>query len=216
MPRKVIITISRQLGSGGSFIGRQVAERLGIKYVDREILHQAASLLNENENGLSAREERISTFWERMMQTFCFGVPEAGYNPPPLLPIADYELFAVESKVIRKLAESCSVVIVGRAGSQILKEFPDLVSIFLHASKEFRIKRVKEIYNITETRQAEEIITDSDLQRKKFVKAMTGSDWSNAMNYHLCINTEVAGFSTATELIINLADKIRAKPPGGI
>jgi cytidylate kinase len=215
MPGKVIITISRQLGSGGSFIGKEVAERLGIKYVDREILQQAASLLNENENGLSDREERISSFWERMMQTFCYGVPEAGYNPPPLLPVADHELFAVESKVIRKLAESCSVVIVGRAGSQILKGFPNLVSIFLHASKQFRIERVKQIYNITETRQAEEIITDSDLQRKKFVKAMTGSDWSDAMNYHLCINTEVAGFSTATELIINLADKIRSKPRGG-
>ena len=215
MPRKVIITISRQLGSGGSFIGRQVAERLGIKYVDREILHQAASLLDENETELSAREERISTFWERMMQTFCYGVPEAGYNPPPLRPVADDELFAAESKVIRKLAESCSVVIVGRAGSQILKGFPNLVSVFLHASKDFRIKRVMEIYNITDTRQAEEIVTDSDLQRKKFVKAMTGADWSDAMNYHLCIDTEVAEFTAATELIINLADKIRTKIQGG-
>ena len=211
MIHKVIITISRQLGCGGSFIGRHVAEHLGIKYVDREILHQAASLLNENEIDLSAREERISTFWERMMRTYCYGVPEAGYIPPPLRPVADDELFAVESKVIRKLAESCSVVIVGRAGSQVLKGFPNLVSVFLHASKEFRIKRIMEIYNITDTRQAEEIITDSDLQRKKFIKTMTGEDWSDAMNYHLCIDTEVAGFTAATELIINLADKIRKR-----
>jgi CMP/dCMP kinase len=209
MPRNVIITISRQLGCGGSFIGRQAAAQLGIKYVDREILLQAASLLDENENELSAREERISTFWERMLRTFCYGVPEAGYNPPPLRPIADNELFAVESKVIRKLAESYSAVIVGRAGSHILSGLPNLVSVFLHASMEFRIKRVMEIYNIADTGRAEQIIADTDLQRKNFVKAMTGTDWSNAMNYHMCIDTGVAGFTAATQLITNLADHIR-------
>lgn len=209
MPRNVIITISRQLGSGGSFIGRKVAERLGIKYIDREILHQAASLLHESENELSTREERLSTFWERMMQAFCYGVPEAGYVPPPLRAIPDDELFATESKIIRRLAENYGVVIVGRAGFHILRGRPNLVNVFLYAPKEFRCKRVREIYNIVEAGQAEEMINDADLQRKKFVKVMTGADWTDSLNYHLCIDTEAAGFTTATEMIIRLAEKIK-------
>jgi cytidylate kinase len=213
MPQNVIITISRQLGSGGSFIGRQVAERMGIKYIDREILHQAASLLHESENGLSAREERLSSFWERVMQAFCFGVPEAGYVPPPLRAIPDDELFATESKIIRRLAENCSVVIVGRAGFHILRGSPNLANVFLYAPKEFRIKRVMEIYNIDDAVQAEEMINDADLQRKKFVKVMTGTDWTDSLNYQLCIDTGAAGFTAATEMIVRLAEKIKEGSP---
>ncbi len=211
MSRNVIVTISRQLGSGGSFIGKQVSERLGIKYVDREILNQAAKLLHENETSLSGREERLSSFWERVMQSFCYGAPETGYLPPPLQALPDKEFFAVESRIICRIAENCSAVIVGRAGSQVLKGQPNLVTVFLHAPIEFRIKRVMDIYSITDSKQAEEIIIDSDLQRKDFIKAMTGVNWTNCLNYNVCIDTEATGFNTATEIITRLAENVRNK-----
>ncbi len=209
MHENIIITISRQLGSGGSLIGMRVADRLGIKYIDREILHQAAELLHENENNLSDREERLSSFWERVARAFCYGAPEAGYVPPPLRPIPDAELFAAESAIIRKLTENCSAVLVGRAGFYILRDRTNLVSILLHAPREARIGRVMELYSIEDHGQAADIIDDADRQRAKFVEVMTGADWTDARNYHLCIDTAKAGFDMATELILSLSKKIR-------
>ncbi|HET6419078.1 MAG TPA: cytidylate kinase-like family protein [Geobacteraceae bacterium] len=209
MHQNVIIAISRQLGSGGSLIGRQVADRLGVKYIDREILHQAAELLHESENILSEREERLSSFWERVARAFCYGVPEAGYVPPPLRPIPDGELFFAESTIIRKLTENCSAVLVGRAGFYVLRDKPNLASVLLHAPSEIRIRRVMELYSIDDALQAAEIVDDADQQRAKFVKVMTGADWTDARNYHLCINTAKTGFDKATEMIMSLAEKTR-------
>jgi cytidylate kinase len=209
MAKNVVITIARQLGSGGTFIGKQVADRLAIKYIDREILHQVADILHESENNLSDREERLSTFWERMARAFCYGVPEAGYVPPPLRPIPDEELFAVETTIIRKMTESCSAVLVGRAGFHILKDRRNIVNVFIHAPKEYRVRRVMELYGIPDSSQAMEMIEESDRQRKEFVKIMTGSDWTDALNYHMSIDSSIAGFSAAAEIILPLAEKIR-------
>ncbi len=209
MANNVIVTIARQLGSGGSLIGKQVAEQLSIKYIDREILQQVADILHESENNLSDREERLSTFWERMARAFCYGVPETGYVPPPLRPIPDEELFAVESMIIRKITADCSAVLVGRAGFHILRDMPNVVNVFIHAPKEFRVRRVMELYGVPEKEQAMEMIEDSDSQRKEFVKTMTGLNWTDAQNYHLSIDTAIAGFSSAVEMILPLAKKIR-------
>ncbi len=208
MQQNIVIAISRQLGSGGSLIGMRVADRLGIKYIDREILHQVAELLHESENNLSEREERLSSFWERVARAFCYGVPEAGYVPPPLRPIPDRELFTAESTIIRRLTEDRSAVLVGRAAFYILKDRPDLVSVFLHAPREARIRRVMELYSIADAGEAAEIVDDADRQRGKFVEVMTGMDWTDARNFHLCIDTAKVGFDTATEIILRIAEKI--------
>ncbi len=212
MANKVIVTIARQLGSGGTFIGKQVGKLLGIKYIDREILHQVAEILHESEKNLSDREERLSTFWERMARAFCYGVPEAGYVPPPLRPIPDEELFAVEKMTIRKITEGCSAVLVGRAGFHILRDRPNIVNVFIHAPRDFRVRRIMELYGIPDAGQAREMIEDSDRQRKEFVKSMTGLEWTDALNYHLSIDSSLVGFSTAAEMIQPLADKIRNVP----
>ncbi len=207
MPRNIIITVARQLGSGGSLIGRQVADGLGIKYIDREILHQAAELLHESENNLSEREGRLSSFWERAARAFCYGAPEAGYVPPPLRPITDQDLFVTESAIIRKLTENCSAVLVGRAGFYVLRDRSNLVNVFLHASREFRMRRVMELYSIADAEQALQMIDQADQQRGKFVEVMTGMDWTDARNYQLCIDTASSGFIAAAEMILKIAQK---------
>ncbi len=209
MAENVIVTISRQLGCGGSFVGRKVADRLGIKYVDREILRRLSAYLQEDENILAEREERVSGFWEKVMQTLSYGVPEAGYVPPPLRAIPDEDLFAAEAKIIKELAENCSAVIAGRAGFHILKGRPNLAKVLLHAPREFRIHRIMKVFNIPDYSSAEELVDESDRQRRKFVKVVTDLDWTDASCYHLCVDTEASGLSGATEMILTLAEKIR-------
>jgi len=140
--KTTVVAISRQLGSGGSHIGRQVAGRLGFKYLDREILQQAAKYLGEEEDRLSPREERVSGFWENFLRTFSFSNPESGYvNPCPTL-VYDKDLIEVETNIIREVAGLHDAVIIGRGASLILSGHPGLVKVFVHAPREFRLKRV--------------------------------------------------------------------------
>src|SRR5437588_12429461 len=77
-------TISRQMGTGGSYIGQLIAMRLGLKYVDREVLHLAAEEFGCDEETVAARSERIETFWEKILGGLSLGAPDSRYNPPPL------------------------------------------------------------------------------------------------------------------------------------
>jgi cytidylate kinase len=208
MGERVVVTISRQLGSGGAYLGQRVAARLGLSYLDRVILRQAAEELHEQEGYLAAREERLTSFWEKMLRQFAAGIPEAGYVPPPLSVAPDEELFATEAGIIRKAAASGGVVIVGRCGFHVLRDVPGTVHVFLHADAEFRCRRVMELYGVGDEAVARRMIADSDRERRRFVEAMTGVDWSDARNYHLAVDTGFSGLAVAEELIVRLATEV--------
>jgi len=205
---KVLITISRQMGSGGSYIGRRVADRLGFRYMDRDILKEATEHLGESEEDLSFREEKVSGFLENLLKGFFFGSPEAAYIPPSIRPVYDDDLFRVESAIIGKVADRHDCVIVGRAGFQVLKARPGLASIFLHAPEDFRIGRVKEGYNLATRDEAADLIRRSDEQRRRFLERVAGVDWTDARCYHLCINTGVTGLPSAEDMVVELAEEI--------
>ncbi len=205
----ILITISRQMGSGGSYLGRRVADRLGFRYVDRDILQQATKYLGESAEDMAFREERVSGFLENLLKGFIYGSPETAYMPPSIRPVYDVELFNAEAGIIKSIADKHNAVIVGRAGFQVLKGRPLLVSVFLHAPEDFRLRRVTEAYNLSSPAEAAALIRQSDTQRKRFIKTIAGVDWTDARCYHLCINTGAAGLSVAEEMIVELAEKAR-------
>ncbi len=204
----IVITISRQMASGGAYIGHLLARKLGYQYVEREILYNAAKELGVDIRDLSRQDERHSGFVENLMKSFVFGTPEAAYAPPSRRPIYDQELFETESKIIKAVSERSNAVIVGRAGFSVLRGRPGVVNIFVHAPMDFRIKRFQEFHHIS-AEQAREELEDSDRRRGKFLKTMTGADHNDARNYHLCIDAAAAGFDAAQQVIIALVEKIR-------
>ena len=210
----VIITISRQLGSGGSFIGKELARTLGYAYFDREILAMATKKLGREEASLEGREERLSAFIENLIRPFILGSPETAYTPPPLLPVYDSEIFEAEEAVIRDVAGRHNAVIVGRGAFHILREEPGLVNVFLHAPRKFRTGRVMELYEIKNMEEARSLIEDSDRNRGKFINAKTGANWTDARNYDLCIETEKTGFEAARQMITLLTQEVKAKKLG--
>jgi len=201
----VVIAISRQLGSGGAYVGREVAARLGYRYFDREIVRQAAAELRTDEELLAEREERVSNFWENLLRGMTLGVPEAGYVPPPIQMLYDEELFAAEALVMRKAAEKGNCVIVGRGGFHVLREKSNLVNVFLHADRKFRVRRVLEIYGIDTEEQAAARVETSDKERRKFLEVLSGCEWTDSRNYHLTVDTGMVGFPQAIEFICSLA-----------
>ncbi len=194
------------MASGGAYIGHLLAKKLGYKYVEREILHAAAKELGVDISELSKLDERHAGFVENLMKSFVFGTPEASYVPPSRRPVYDQELFEAESKIITAIADRYNAVIVGRGGYFMLRRRPNVVNVFIHAPMDFRIKRFQKFHDVS-TEQAREEITASEHQREKFLKTMTGTDWYDARNYHLCIDAAVAGFEAAQQMIIGLVEK---------
>jgi cytidylate kinase len=196
------------MASGGAYIGHLLSKKLGYKYVARDILHAAAKELGVDISELSKLDERRAGFVENLLKSFVFGTPEAAYAPPSRRPVYDQELFETESKIITAIADRHNSVIVGRGGYFVLRQMPNVVNVFIHAPMDFRVKRLQKYHNVS-AEQAREEIADSDLQREKFLKTMTGTDRYDARNYHLCIDANAAGFETAQQMIIGLVEKMQ-------
>jgi len=204
----VVLTISRQLGSGGSYIGQAVASRFGMRYADREILKQAAEAVGLREGDLVVREEKAGGFWEGVLQSFSLGTPEAAFVPPPLTPVYAEDLFKLESLIIREIADRFDAVIVGRGGFHVLAGRPNVANVRVHADLDLRVRRVMEVYGIDNRRDAEESIRRSDRQRAQFIKSFTGQDWNDARVFDLCVNVGSVGLDAATEIVASLAESM--------
>lgn len=186
---RITVTLARQLGSGGSFLGSRLAESLGVRCLDREIVSRTAQQLALDEEELAEREETVSSFWERMLRGISISAPEVPYVPQPPPTMTDRDLFTAETEVMKAIAAQEDCVIVGRAASHMLPAHPGLINVFLHAPPAFRIQRVMERAGLTDPAQARALIVRSDEARKKFIAQMSGREWGDARNYHLCLDT---------------------------
>jgi cytidylate kinase len=207
----ILITVSRQLGSGGAHIAQQVAKQLGFRYVDREVLSRATEYLKSEEENLAFREERVSGFIEDLLRGYIYGTPETAYVPPPVLPVYDIELFRTEAAIIKRIADRYDAVIVGRAGFHVLRERPGLVKVFLHAPETSRISRVMEIYHMADPGEAAEMIKESDNSRRRFIDTVAGVEWTDARSYHLSLDTAYSGFEGSEDMLTKLAEEARRR-----
>jgi cytidylate kinase len=195
-----VITISRQFGSGGSFLGHRLAQHLNILFLDREILNQAAQELKISEAELDSRDEKVTPVWQSLLQSMeC--VFTTAYTPPPLDIPTDDALYKTEADIITRAVLKNSAVVVGRAGCYVLRQHPKHLSIFLHANIDFRKKRVQEIYKVSE-QNAINLINRIDLERSHYLRVVTGQDFRNACQYHLCLDTSAVGLDRAEEIIL--------------
>jgi cytidylate kinase len=207
---RTTITISRQMGTGGSFIGQLIAKRLGLKYVDREVLHMAAEEFGCDEETLEARSERVSSFWEKIFSVLSLGAPEAKYTPPPLRNFSDRELFNKQTEILKRIAGSNDCVVVGWAGVHMLPRHRGMFCVFCHAPNNFRVKRLMSVYKDLAEERARALITESDRTRELYFNTMTGHDWTCARNYHLSIDTSLRPLEEIADLIIKLSAQQRA------
>jgi len=200
-----VITISRQLGSGGAFIGQQLAKKLNIDYVDREILSKAAKQLAVVEEDLESRNEKLLSFWSSFFHIN--GYAEDYHLPPQMNFPFDREIFDAEADVIEQIARERSAVIMGRCGFHILRDYSNRVSLFLHADISFRSKRVQELYKLSE-KAALEMITKNDKERVNYIETFTGKKWTDAKHFDLTLDTGKIGLDKSTELILNYLESI--------
>lgn len=200
-----IITISRQLGSGGAYIGQQLAKQLNVFYADREIIGQAAKQFSVLQEDLELRDEKILSFWQSFTQSFAI-TPDV-YVPPQIIPPSDRELFKIESEIIERIAKERSAVIVGRCSSYILSDHPNHVSIFLHGDVMFRKGRIQDLYNVSE-KVAGEMIAQNDKERTRYNHAFTGKEWTDARQYDISLDTSKVGIDKTVVFILKFLELI--------
>lgn len=205
----MIITISRQIGSGGSYIGQKLAKKLKIHYADREIIRKAAETLSVPEEDLLSMDEKSQTWWDYIQMSSRYA---ADIYIPPIQKFAptDLELFNAESEILMQISKECSAVVIGRCGFHVLEGHPNLVKIFLHGDIVFRVKRIMDLYSVS-IKTAEKMVEDSDRKRCSYIKKFAKKDWMNAGNYNLCIDTSKTGIDKSLELILAFIDSLQKR-----
>jgi cytidylate kinase len=138
---------------------------------------------------------------------FSFGTLETAYVPPTKRPIYDKDLFQLECKIMNRMIDQYSAVIVGRGGFYALKNRPEVIHVFIHAPLEFRIKRVIEVRKIADYGKIRSMVIESDHRRAKFAKNIIGVNWMDSRNFHLCIDSSAVDFRSVLEIIMKFFKK---------
>lgn len=198
----MIISIGRQFGSGGKDIGKKLADVLGIKCFDKEIIKMASK-----ESGI--REEMFENADEKPINSFLYSIVTHGFptyssqiNLNNML--TNDKIFNFQAETIKKIAEEMPAVIIGRCADDILRNNEKLVKVFIYSDLEARVKRVSEKYNLSD-KEAREMIRRMDKSRSSYYEFFANKKWGDVNNYDLCIDSSI-GVDNAVKIIKDFAE----------
>lgn len=199
----IIINVGRQLGSGGHDIGRMLALDFGAKYYDRELLNLAAKESGFSEKVFEQNDEKKGFF------KGLFNLQTSHYSGGSIYKsnISQESLFQFQSDAIMKAAKEGSCVFVGRCADYVLRDFPNVVNIFITASLDYRVQQIMNKQHLNEE-AAKAFVEKRENQRAEYYNYFTGKKWGHAASYDLCIDSSILGL-VETEKII--AEFIRKK-----
>lgn len=200
---QIIINVGRQLGSGGHDIGRMLALDFGAKYYDRELLNLAAKESGFSEKIFEQNDEKKGFF----RGLFNMGAPHVNSGSVYKASFSQESLFQFQSDAIIKAAKEGSCVFVGRCADYVLRDFPNVVNIFITASMAYRVEQIMNKQHLDED-AARAFIEKRENQRAEYYNYYTGKKWGHAASYDFCIDSSVLGL-VETEKII--AEFIRKK-----
>ena len=200
MKEKVVITIARQYGSGGRTVGEMLAKRLDIHYYDKELMKLASEDSGINESLFANTDEKLKN-------TNLFKIAHRVYHGELISPESDdfvstQNLFNYQAKIIKELAEQESCVIVGRCADFILKDYDNVLSVFIHAPHEYCMEQAAKKHSMP-SKELERFILKTDKHRADYYKYYTGIEWTDARNYDLCLDSSKLGYNRCVEEIIS-------------
>lgn len=196
MQKSLIITIGRQFGSGGHEIGEKLAKKLGIKFYDKELIKLIAKQSGLCEKVLESYDEKPtnSLLYSIVMDIY----PSVMYTGPTI----DQQIYQANYDTIRKLADGEPCVIVGRCADYILRDHPELVSVFIHANSDFRAARIAEEYKLPDAK-VRDLLVKTDKKRASYYNFQSEKQWGAASSYNLCIESSEVGIDGAVDLIMD-------------
>ncbi|MDR0830236.1 MAG: cytidylate kinase-like family protein [Prevotellaceae bacterium] len=190
----MLITIGRQFGSGGMAIAKILSEKLSIPLYDKELINLASQKSGLGKEYFEKADEKSSfSIFGNLLGGFFGGEQANNY-------LCNETLFAIQSKVIQDIAEKESAIFIGRCADYILREKPNLLTIFITANFSDRIKRIVDEKNISE-KEAKNLVEQNDKRRAEYYNYYSNKTWGNASAYHLCVNSSTLGVEKTAEFL---------------
>lgn len=199
----LVITVCRQYCSGGKQVGVKLAEKLGIKCYDKEIITMAAKETGYEETTFDKVDEIASN---SILYSVAMGYV---YGTDDLVMPNNDKLFAVQAEIIQNLAKKESCVIVGRCADYVLRDEEKLVKVFVRSDLEDRMERLNDRGIDTKDRTADYVLYKMDKKRSSYHKFYTGEDWDTIDNYDIVINTAKVGIDGAADIIADYIEKTK-------
>ena len=213
MKEPFVITISREVGSGGRTIGRKLAEKLGVRFSDKELVDELQKKLNLTVDSIEELKGKKKRWLDDFIQMVA-PVPMSGmlvdgdsdYISEYNLSLSVNDVFEAEKEILNGIADEGSCVIAGRSGFFVLKGRPNKVDILITASRDKRIARIMEKQNLSR-QKAEEVIDSVDKARDNYVQRYTGQSRYDARNYHIVLNMDYITEDQAVAMILSYLGK---------
>lgn len=204
MSKHLIVTIGRQYGSAGLEIGKKLAEKLGVKCYDKELLSLAAKESGLCHELFETHDEKLtnSFLYSLVMDTYSMGYSSSMFTDMPI----DHKVFLAQFETIKRLAEEEPCVIVGRCADYALAEHENCVNVFIHAPMNKRIRRITRLYDLTDTK-AKERIQKTDKKRSSYYNYYSSKRWGEAKEFDLCINSGALGIDGSVDMILEFCKR---------
>lgn len=198
MNGNLVITIGRQCGSAGRKIGKKLAEELGVKCYDKELLSLAAKHSGLCEELFETHDEKptSSFLYSLVMDTYSMGYTSSAYMDMPI----NHKVFLAQFDTIKKLAAEESCVIVGRCADYALADYPNTVTVFISGDEKDKIAYLKDQYDVNDAK-AKDIMIKTDKKRASYYNYYSSKKWGDAKGYDLCVNSSAVGYDGAVSII---------------
>ena len=196
-----VITISRQFGTGGHEIGAELARRLDVKLLDKQILNEVAKRIPVVEDAMERIAARNPLWRDDFTNFYRTYMNKAEYDGQEH-DETSRALFEAQAIAIRKIAEQESCVLIGRCGFHIFEDQPNALKIFIHSSEDCRKHRIAKKYGL-DLRDAAAMVVDNDYSRELYTKTFTGKDWTDARNYDISLDVRRFGINGAVDFLMN-------------
>lgn len=197
MNEKTVITIGREFGSGGHEIGQKLADELGIKCYDKELLALASKESGLCEELFANHDEKPtnSFLYSLVMDTYSLGYTTSYVDMP-----INHKVFLAQFETIKKLADKESCVIVGRCADYALESNPYAISVWIKADMAIRVERIKKLYQLNDSKTAD-LIQKTDKRRASYYNYYSSKKWGEAKGYDICIDSGKLGIDGSIEII---------------
>ena len=198
-----IITIGRQYGSAGREIGNKLASELGIKLYDKEMLDRAANDSGICQELFETHDEKPtnSFLYSLVMDTYSMGYSTGAMNEMPL----NHKVFLAQFDAIKKIADEGPCILVGRCADYALESYDNVMSVFIHADMNARIKRIARIYDLTDAK-AKDMIQKADKRRASYYNYYTNKRWGDAESYDFCLSSSELGIEGTVQVLKKLVE----------
>ena len=203
---KFVISINREVGSGGRTVGRLLAEKLGVKYCDKDVINGLTQKFGLSPDRIEEIKAQKKSWWNDINNYYQTLVNSASSPMEAEVKLDNTSMFETEKSILQEVAKQTSCVIAGRTGFMVFREWPNHLCVFIQASLEHRIQRIMRRRNISE-QEARDVIAKMDATREAYIKKYEETSRYDTRNYQLVISMDELSEDDAAEIIIDYINR---------